>query len=76
MPSWIWIQVGNFVIPTEKKIGGLGDGTGQKNHAIIEAPLEYYFLPEKNLGLPESIFEKKIYMCDKGDNITRFDEFM
>jgi hypothetical protein len=31
------------------------------------------FLPEKNLGSPYNIFEKKIDLCEKGDEITPFD---
>jgi len=35
--------------------------------------LKSNFLPEKNLGLPSRILEKKIDLCEKGDEITPFD---
>jgi hypothetical protein len=31
------------------------------------------FLPEKNYGLPSHNFVKKNVLCEKGDEITRFD---
>ncbi len=31
------------------------------------------FLPEKKYGVPSHIFVKKNVLCEKGDEITRFD---
>jgi hypothetical protein len=45
----------------------------KKSLAITLAYLKPNFLPEKNLGSPSSIFEKKIDLCEKGDEITPFD---
>ncbi len=41
--------------------------------AITQAHFFSNFLPEKILGLPKRIVEKKIEKCKKGDEITRFD---
>ena len=44
----------------------------QKNLAITQANLKSNFLPEKMLGYLKE-FEKKIDLCEKYDEITRFD---
>ncbi len=46
---------------------------GKKSLVITQANLKSNFLLEKNFGLPKSIFEKKIDLCKKGDEITPFD---
>ncbi len=52
---------------------GLGDGIGQKKPCHHLGPFFSNFVPEKMLGLPKRIFEKKFDKCKKGDEITRFD---
>ena len=51
---------------------GLGDGIGQKKPCHHLGPFFSNFLPEKILGYLKE-FEKKIDLCEKYDEITRFD---
>jgi len=46
---------------------------GKHDHANIERNFFMNFLPEKKYGLPSWNFVKKNVLCEKGDEITRFD---
>ncbi len=46
---------------------------GKNYHANIESNFFLNFLPEKKYGVPSQNFVKKNVLCEKGDEITRFD---
>jgi hypothetical protein len=52
---------------------GLGDGIGPKKPCHHLGPFKIKFSTGKNFGLSKRIFEKKIDLCEKCDEITRFD---
>ncbi len=46
---------------------------GKNYHANIKSNFFVNFLPEKIYGVPSNNFVKKNVLCEKGDEITRFD---
>ncbi len=46
---------------------------GKNYHANILSNFFMNFLPEKKYGVPSQNFVKKNVLCEKGDEITRFD---
>ena len=45
----------------------------KNDHANIWTTFYLNFLPRKTNGLPSQNLEKKNVLCEKGDEITRFD---
>jgi hypothetical protein len=45
----------------------------KNDHANISTTFYLNFLPRKTNGLPSQNLEKKNVLCEKGDEITRFD---
>jgi hypothetical protein len=46
---------------------------GKNYHANIQSNFFMNFLPEKKYGVPSQNVMKKNVLCEKGDEITRFD---